>query len=150
MTIHLLDVNVLIGLFWPGHSLHALAQQWYARAAHPRCATTPATESGFVRLVSNPAFSRDAPSPAGALALLAENLKRLRHQFWPDALPLTEAVSGMRVTGHRQWSDAYLLAQAVHHKARLVTFDAGIPSLLEPGDARHRHIQLLTAGRPWH
>jgi predicted nucleic acid-binding protein len=81
-----------------------------------------------VRIVSNPAFSRDALSPPGAVALLAANLSHASHEFWTETLQLPAAVKGMEpaLHGHQQLTDAYLLALANRRKGVLATFDRGL------------------------
>ena len=52
------------------------------------------------------------------------------HEFWPDNLPLAEALDlGGPVTGHQQITDAYLVALAIANGGRLATFDRGALSL---------------------
>jgi toxin-antitoxin system PIN domain toxin len=127
----LLDVNILTALFWPAHEHHALAHAWFRRRGHARWATCPLTQLGFVRLVTNPAFSRDALSPVEAIALLSQNVGHAQHDFWSESLPLQQAVRGMepRLHGFRQLTDAYLLALAHQRKGMLATFDQGLRSL---------------------
>ena len=55
--------------------------------------TCPLTEAGFIRIVSNPVFSRDAVTPREAAGLLAANTAAKDHAFWPDELPLAEAIA---------------------------------------------------------
>jgi hypothetical protein len=43
-------------------------------------------QAAFVRLVSNPAFSRDAVTPQEAITLLTGNLKHRCHRFWSDEI----------------------------------------------------------------
>jgi predicted nucleic acid-binding protein len=45
--------------------------------------------------------------------------------------------------GHRQVTDAWLLTTAVRHRARLVTFDAGIGALLATDAERQRALTIL-------
>ena len=47
------------------------------------------------------------------------------HQFWADDIPVTDALAalGIRISGHQQITDAYLLALAVNHKGKLATLD---------------------------
>jgi hypothetical protein len=84
-----------------------------------------------VRIVSNPAFSRDALTPVQAVALLAENLAHPTHEFWPDNLRVPAAIRGVEpgLHGYRQLTDAYLLALAGRRKGVLATFDRGLRSL---------------------
>jgi predicted nucleic acid-binding protein len=46
--------------------------------------------------------------------------------------------------GHRQIADAYLVATAARHDARLVTFDSGIRQLLATEPERERLLHILT------
>src|SRR5215470_4013820 len=49
-------------------------------------ATGPFTESAFVRVLSNVAFSPNALTPGDALALLQANLGHPSHRFWEVAI----------------------------------------------------------------
>jgi predicted nucleic acid-binding protein len=91
----LLDINILTALLWPTHEHHDVAHRWFGGRADARWATCSLTQLGFVRIVSNPAFSPDALSPMEALALLAENLVHPAHEFWADSLQVPPAVKGM-------------------------------------------------------
>jgi len=96
-----------------------------------------------VRIISNPAFSRDALSPPDAAALLAANLSHANHEFWPDTLQLATAIKGMelRLQGYRQITDAYLLALANRRKGVLATFDRGLRSVA--GDAFGSALEVV-------
>jgi uncharacterized protein len=145
VSCFLLDVNVLVALLWPPHEAHARAQRWFAHNAHQGWATCAMTETGFVRIVSNPAFSQRAVSPRDALQVLSGSLNHPAHRFWTEDIGITEALAhfGRRVLGHQQITDAYLLGLAIHKKGRLATLDAGLPSLLpEPSVARTRLVLL--------
>ena len=82
-----------------------------------------------MRIISNPAFSRDALSPDEAVALLAENLTHPAHEFWSERLRVPAAVKGIRLQGYRQLTDAYLLALASGRQSVLATFDRGLQTL---------------------
>lgn len=143
MKSALLDLNILTALLWPAHEHHDVAHRWFAARGNARWATCPLTQLGFVRIVSNPAFSRDALSPADALALLAENLAHPRHEFWTDNLPVPAAVQAVeeRLQGYRQLTDAYLLALAGRYKGVLATFDGGVRTLA--GDLLAAAIEIV-------
>lgn len=128
MKTALLDINILTALLWPAHDHHQTAQNWFGARAGAGWATCPLTELGFVRLVSNPAFSRECLEPRTALKLLADVLVRPGHEFWPDELELPSAVNalGPSLQGHRQLTDFYLLALASHRKGVFATFDRGL------------------------
>jgi uncharacterized protein len=131
VSVSLLDVNVLVAMAWPRHTSHAAAQKWLARHGREGWATCPFTQAGFVRIISNPAFSRDALAPKQALSLLRANLQHPAHQFWPDALSVDEALAKVSpISGHKQITDAYLLALAISRTASLVTLDKSLAKLL--------------------
>ncbi|HWF04050.1 MAG TPA: TA system VapC family ribonuclease toxin [Candidatus Angelobacter sp.] len=132
MTVHLLDVNVLVALMWPAHAYHDRAQEWFGKYSKSGWATCPLTQSGCVRILSNPSFSSDAATPQQALKILVANLKHPSHQFWPDDVSFAEAVEPMQkqMVGHQQISDAYLLGLTLHRKAKLATMDRGVLALL--------------------
>jgi uncharacterized protein len=127
----LLDLNILTALLWPAHEHHDVAHRWFAARSNARWATCSLTQLGFVRIVSNPAFSRDALSPGDGLALLGVNLAHPGHEFWTDNLQVPGAVKEMeaRLQGYRQLTDAYLLALAHRRKGVLATFDRGLRTL---------------------
>jgi toxin-antitoxin system PIN domain toxin len=127
----LLDLNILTALLWPAHEHHEAAHRWFHARPNASWATCALTQLGFVRLVSNPAFSRDALSPSAGLALLAANLSHANHEFWTETLQLPAAIKGMEpgLRGHRQLTDAYLLALASRRKGVLATFDRGLRSI---------------------
>lgn len=132
MNTALLDVNVLVALLWPAQESHAKVQNWFKRRCSEGWATCPQTQAGFVRIVSNPAFSPSAVSPGEAAQALKKSLAHPNHEYWPaDASYLTAIEPfGSQIVGHRQVSDAYLLGLAIHHKGKLVTMDRGIQELL--------------------
>lgn len=131
-TIFLLDVNVLIAASWPAHQAHEKVQDWLAQHAGQGWATCPLTELAFVRILSNPAFSRHASTPRDALALLRANLAHPAHHFWSDELGVVQALEAFdsKLTGHLQVTGAYLLGLAMQRQGKLVTLDQGISALL--------------------
>jgi len=135
LGIFLLDANVLIALAWPEHVAHEKTGRWFARHSTSGWATCPFTEAAFVRTLSNPTFSPKALTPQNALAVLTENLELPGHRFWPADLPIAEATRSIRhrLTGHRQLTDAYLIALAIRHRARLATLDKAIASWAPSG-----------------
>jgi uncharacterized protein len=141
----LLDVNVLIALLWPGHEAHTRAQRWFARNAEEGWATCAMTQAGFVRIVSNPAFSQRVVSPRDALEVLGGSLQHPAHHFWTEDIGATEALApfGRRLLGHQQITDAYLLGLAIHKKGRLATLDASLAALLpDHSGAKNRLVVL--------
>lgn len=146
MKTALLDVNFLTALLWPAHVHHESAHRWSSARAKARWATCPLTQLGFVRIVSNPAFSRDALSPVAAAALLAENLSHPAHEFWAEGLQVSVAIERLesRMQGYRQLTDAYLLALASRRKGVLATFDGGLRTLA--GETFVTALELVPTG----
>lgn len=143
MKAALLDINILTALLWPAHEHHEVAHDWFGGRADAPWATCSLTQLGFVRIVSNPAFSRDALSPVEALALLGENLVHPGHEFWTGSLQVPTAVKGIeaRLQGYKQLTDVYLLAFAHRRKGVLATFDRGLRMLA--GDAFLGSLEIV-------
>lgn len=130
MKPYLLDVNVLVALAWPNHMHHRQAQAWFAQKAATAFRTCPITQIGFVRISSNPAFSPAAVSPAQALALLDRVSLLPGHEFWPDDIPWRDASALCPpLGGHRQVTDAYLVALATQRGGILATLDRAAAAL---------------------
>jgi len=145
MRGYLLDTNVLVALLWPSHGQHEAAVGWFARRRAKGWATCPLTEAGFVRIVSNPAFSRDAVTPREAAGVLAANTAARDHSFWLMEQPFAEgaAFAGVRLVGHQQVTDAYLLGLALHRGGVLATLDKQIPQLTEPNSTERAAVELI-------
>jgi len=145
MKGYLLDTNLLIALLWPSHKRHELAVKWFVRCRGKGWATCPFTQAGFVRIVSNPAFSRDAVQPREATHVLGANTAAGDHQFWPDEAPFAEAVAfaGVRLIGHQQVTDAYLLGLAIRRGGVLATLDEHIAGLMEPRSTERSALELV-------
>jgi uncharacterized protein len=140
----LLDLNILTALLWPAHEHHDAAHRWFAARDRARWATCALTQLGFVRIVSNPSFSRDALSPAEAVVLLAENARHSGHEFWSDDIQVAAAIEPIetRLQGYRQLTDAYLLSLANRRKGVLATFDRGLRTLA--GDALPGALEVVS------
>jgi toxin-antitoxin system PIN domain toxin len=127
MSLYLLDTNVLIALAWPNHVHHWDARDWFERKGSTAFRTCPITETGFVRISSNPAFTAEAASPTQAMALLDRITELPGWGFWPDDIPLAAAFPARsHPVSHRLVTDGYLLALAKAHGGVLATLDRGI------------------------
>lgn len=129
----LLDVNALVALAWDSHVHHAAMREWFAAEGPRGWATCPITESGFVRVSSNP---KALPSPIGisaARGVLAAIRGLDGHQFLVDDVSTADS-DVPEVAGYRQVTHAHLLTLARRSGMRLVTFDAGIRALADGGD----------------
>ena len=143
MTPALIDVNVLIALLDSDHVDHRRASECLDDDIDAGWASCPITENGFVRIISQPRYPSPV-SPAKAIALLSRALAGGGHSFWScDVSVLDSAiVDRSRVHGPRQVADAYLLALAVAHGGRLVTFDRSV-SLAAVRGATESHVLVL-------
>ncbi len=89
---------------------------------------------------------RGYPTPRAA-GLVAERLAMAcqapEHAFWAADVSLLapDIINWSRVLGHRQVTDAYLLALAVRNQGRLVTFDQRIhPAVVVGGSEQNLNL----------
>jgi toxin-antitoxin system PIN domain toxin len=122
VTTFLADGNVLVALSVADHIHHAAAIRWFEHDG-PDLATCPITEGTLVRFLV-----REGISAPDAVAVLEAMRVQRWHRFWPDAIPFEASQLG-GVIGHRQITDAYLVALARHHGGRVVTLDRGLAAL---------------------
>ena len=140
----LLDVNVWVALFDDAHQFSARANQ-FIETPGVQIATCPIVENGVVRVLSLPSYGRRGGVP---MHLVRERLRdacaSLDHVFWADDLTLrdNQRFDFSRIQGHNQITDMYLLALAVNHGGKLVTFDRAI-ALSSVHGASDAHLQLL-------
>jgi toxin-antitoxin system PIN domain toxin len=139
----LLDVNVLIALLDSDHTLHGAAMSWFAKHAREGWASCPITQNGCVRIMSNPNYPNALPVQA-VMKRLADACEQDVHEFWSDEVSLLDpnVVDSTRIHGPRQLTDIYLLALAVEHEGRFVTFDAGIPLAAARKATKHNLVVL--------
>lgn len=139
----LLDVNVLLALHDAQHVHHRVAADWLASHQRAGWATCPLTQNGCIRILSQPNYPNPVPL-ADALSLLRRSCSLPSHHFWTDDISLLDEtrLNHGRMHGHRQITDLYLLALAVAHKGRFVTFDAQVPLSAVRG-ARAEHLVVI-------
>ena len=130
MSIFLADGNVLVALTVVEHIHHPVALSWFEQE-QPDLATCPITEGIILRFLL-----REGRTAVEAIAVLDAIRSQEWHTFWPDALPF-EAAHLAGVIGHRQVTDAYLVALTRHNEGRLVTLDKGLAAL------HPQHVHLL-------
>lgn len=129
----LLDVNALMALAWDSHIHHATMRQWFSANRKGGWATCPITESGFVRVSSNPKIMAHPIGVETAIGVLRALRSSGGHSFLSDDVSITDD-DIPQLVGHRQVTDAQLLTLARRHDVRLVTFDAGIRDLADGRD----------------
>jgi uncharacterized protein len=143
--VSLLDVNLLIALAWRNHVHHQAALRWFDRNRKSGWATCPLTESGFVRVSSNAHILPNACSPREALGLLRRIVGLPGHVFWEDDISIatSEFIDETKLLGHRQITDAHLLAVAMRHDGQLATLDRGITHLVPASHSGKDVIRLV-------
>lgn len=141
MTL-LFDVNVLLALTHAAHVHHDRVHGWWStRADTCQWATTPVTEAGLVRLLSNPAVTGERFPMSDCLDMLRRVRQAPGHSFLIDDTSLAEpAVALSHLQGHRQVTDLHLLNLAARHNAVLATLDVRLSNALPPTDARHLEL----------
>jgi toxin-antitoxin system PIN domain toxin len=139
----LLDVNVLIALLDADHIHHVGARHWLGAHIAEGWASCAITQNGCIRILSQPGYPNALP-PADVAVRLREATETPFHHFWSEGPSLLspDLVQWEFILGSRQVTDAYLLALAVHHEARLVTFDRAITRRAVPR-ASAEHLVVL-------
>lgn len=139
----LLDINVLLALLDADHVDHQRAQEWISGEIQHGWASCALTQNGFVRILSQPKYPSPV-SPSEAVERLRRATSTDYHEFWPCSISLLEdrRINSNHVHGPRQVTDVYLLALAVEHGGRFVTFDRSIPLSAAPG-ATAEHLVVI-------
>lgn len=135
----LLDVNALVALAWDSHVHHAAMRAWFTANGSAGWATCPITESGFVRVSSNPIVLPSAISVHAAREVLSALRAHPGHHFLTDDVSMSDG-DVPAIAGYRQVTDVHLLTLARRGGVRLVTFDASILAMGEGKD-----VVVLTA-----
>lgn len=139
----LLDVNVLIALLDGAHVHHERARDWLAANIAHGWASSPITQNGCVRILGQPGYPQPIPI-AQAIEKLRRATATAHHEFWPDDVSVLDVqrLDAQRIHGPKQLTDLYLLALAVHHGGRFVSFDSRIARSAVHGAATG-HLVLL-------
>lgn len=118
----MLDANVLVAVVVADHVHHTAAEEWFQRTTEP-FGTCPITQGALLRLLMRQGASVDQ-----AIQALEGVTAHPRHESWPDDIAYDASMLA-GIVGHRQVTDAYLVALAAHHSAALATFDQGLAAL---------------------
>ena len=134
-TEALLDVNVLIASVFEDHPHGGQARQFVEKLEH--FYTCPTTQGGFLRFATRPwKDNRGVEHPprlsmADAQTTLRKLTDAAGHVFLPDDVAFTN-LSLRSMSGHRQWTDAYLLGLAQRHCLRLASIESRMSNLDDP------------------
>lgn len=139
----LLDVNALIALFDVDHAHHARARLWLEANIQFGWATCPITQNGMIRIMSQRSYPR-ASTTQDMTFRLREATAEPTHTFIFDNISFADStrVNADGLLTAANTTDIYLLALAVSHNARFVTFDHGV-SLRAVVGASHAHLVKL-------
>ena len=85
----LFDVNLLIAVIDGGHEIIVKAHEWRSANISDGWATCPLFENGMVRVMSQSGYKTPI-STTFAVDLLAEQINKTDHVFWPDDLSLRD------------------------------------------------------------
>jgi toxin-antitoxin system PIN domain toxin len=123
----LLDGSVLIALTVSDHEFNDRCTDWFALQirGQERFATCPLTEGTLLRLHMQLESDRSAQS---AWEKLGQVRNLPSHEFWADNFSYFE-IDYHLIQGHRQVTDAWLVALAHRRKGRLATLDAALATL---------------------
>lgn len=139
----LLDINVLLALLDSDHVDHQRARNWLDSEIRHGWASCAITQNGFVRIICQPRYPSPV-APASAIERLARAAGTKQHEFWPCSVSLLDGrtVIPRNIHGPKQVTDAYLLALAVAHGGRFVTFDQAVALSAAPG-AKPENLTVL-------
>ncbi len=123
----LLDVNVLVALFDPAHPHHGRAHDWLEKS-RTRLGELRGDADGLYSGVEQSAVSIGACDVEKVASHLRKLCSDEHHVFWEAGVAFTDErrVEASHVAGHLGITDTYLLAMAVRHKGKLVTFDQSL------------------------
>lgn len=123
---YLLDVNALVAFGHTEHQFHVRVVRWAAKVAGvniPEFATSPITELGFIRVMSQ-AYRVTIVEAKALLAALKE-YEGLDFQFIADDHDASHLPAW--VSGAKQTTDGHLLELASSKGCVLATLDGRIP-----------------------
>ncbi|TVR65350.1 MAG: PIN domain-containing protein [Spirochaetaceae bacterium] len=132
-SMHLPDVNVLLALAFDAHQHHGFAARWLESVHDDEVCLCRVTQSGFLRLASNPAlFGDEALSLAEAWACYDRLTEDTRFRFAQEPVGLEHYWRRLTLQdaySPKVWTDRYLGAFAIAAGLTVVTFDGAFNSL---------------------
>jgi len=128
--MHLPDVNFWLALAFEAHQMHLAAAEWFDGAGIDFCAFCRVTQSGFLRLATNPAVFQDEAVTLDVAWQCYDQLasdERVGYAEEPADLELLWRRRTMRSTyANKVWTDAYIAAFAEGSGLTVVTFDQAL------------------------
>lgn len=123
----LLDINVLIALLDASHVHHQIAALWFAQHGSTGWASCPLTQNSVMRIMGNHRYAN--PQPLDAVRTRVKAMcATAAHVFWCDDFSILDPTVFDHTTllKSQHLTDIYLLALAIKHNGRFVTFDGAI------------------------
>ncbi|MFW5695751.1 MAG: TA system VapC family ribonuclease toxin [Alkalispirochaeta sp.] len=131
MPTYLPDINVLLALTFEAHQHHAVAAEWIERGSD--CRVCRVTQSGFLRLATNPAlFGDESLTLSQAWNVYDTMMEDDRFSFWSEPLGLEHLwrrLTNVQSYSPKVWMDRYLAAFAIADSLTLVTLDGAFSSV---------------------
>ncbi|TVQ25531.1 MAG: PIN domain-containing protein [Spirochaetaceae bacterium] len=131
--MYLPDVNVLLALAFDAHEHHPPAVRWLDSVGDGEAAVCRMTQSGFLRLASNPSlFGEDALTLGDAWECYDRMTEDTRFRFSLEPLGMEHYWRRLTLgAGYspKVWTDRYLAAFAITGELRVVTFDGAFASV---------------------
>lgn len=128
----LLDINVWLATAFEAHEHHKEAKRWFEQAEDNSCCFCRSTQSGFLRLATNPAvFGDESLTCNEAWSCYDTLIRDARVGFSTEPLGLDHLwrrLTSGEVYSPKVWNDAYLAAFAIASDYRIITFDKGFAS----------------------
>jgi predicted nucleic acid-binding protein len=122
---YLLDINVLLALLHDRHPHFQRARAWFSGLeADTVICLCSIVELGFLRISVQTSLQESIFSAQRTLALL-KRVSMIQFEFLPDELGAGQLPSFVQKPA--SITDGHLLELAHRHRARLATFDTGIP-----------------------
>jgi predicted nucleic acid-binding protein len=127
---NLLDLSVVVALAEPGTERNRKVHEWLNTVGSGSCGICSLTERDFVRVFSDSSVRSQPDGLLLATAILGTWKGYSVFFCWPMpselSWPFLTARFAVRIYGHRQITDAYLLGMAIKENGVLVTFDKAI------------------------
>ena len=143
--MHLPDLNVLLALAFEAHVHHPVARDWFENVQG--CVVCRMTQSGFLRLASNPTlFGAEALTLSDAWASFDTLLEDERFSFALEPLGLEHMWRRLTMVesySPKLWNDRYLAAFAVTGNLTLTTLDRALGATLR--GVQGLEVELLGA-----
>jgi toxin-antitoxin system PIN domain toxin len=121
----LLDVNVLVALLVPEHQHHAIAVNWFSKAATGGWATCTVTELGVIRVCAQLPGTKWSPEET-ADRLLMMIVTNREYVWWPSVVAPAVLPEVRSAETGKQVTDRYLLGIARRNRGQVATFDRAL------------------------